>query len=158
MAEVQSSARLEDLRSQTIPQPTKPLQIPPPSSATLPPPSGNRLLQQHLGLETFSPVNQNGSYDFDRVLKSGVVQKRTRKTKVDHNVLLLDYELTIFRHGSPYTSFYGLIISRYIRINRRTNCGIRLLSRTSQQSHPSKIRNRRGKICLDYSRPHAITI
>ncbi len=30
----------------------------------------------------FSPVNQNGSFEFDTVLKSGVVYKRTRKTKV----------------------------------------------------------------------------
>jgi len=29
-----------------------------------------------------SPVNQNGSFEFDRVLKSGTVVKRTRKTKV----------------------------------------------------------------------------
>ena len=37
----------------------------------------------HLNLDTFSPVNQNGSFAFDRVLKSGEVYKRTRKTKVD---------------------------------------------------------------------------
>jgi hypothetical protein len=36
----------------------------------------------HLNLDTFSPVNQNGSFAFDRVLKSGEVLKRTRKTKV----------------------------------------------------------------------------
>ncbi|KAL2048208.1 hypothetical protein N7G274_000119 [Stereocaulon virgatum] len=35
----------------------------------------------HLNLDTFSPVNQNGSFAFDRVLKSGEVLKRTRKTK-----------------------------------------------------------------------------
>ncbi|KAI9894327.1 MAG: hypothetical protein M1814_003083 [Vezdaea aestivalis] len=35
----------------------------------------------HLNLDTFSPVNQNGSFEFDRVLKSGTVQKRTKKTK-----------------------------------------------------------------------------
>lgn len=29
-----------------------------------------------------SPVNQNGSFEFDRVVKSGTVMKRTRKTKV----------------------------------------------------------------------------
>jgi hypothetical protein len=29
-----------------------------------------------------SPVNQNGSFEFDRVIKSGNVVKRTRKTKV----------------------------------------------------------------------------
>ena len=36
----------------------------------------------HLNLDTFSPVNQNGSFAFDRVLKSGEINKRTRKTKV----------------------------------------------------------------------------
>ncbi|POS83400.1 hypothetical protein EPUL_004327 [Erysiphe pulchra] len=34
-----------------------------------------------LDLDMISPVNQNGSFEFDRVIKSGVVQKRTRKTK-----------------------------------------------------------------------------
>ena len=36
----------------------------------------------HLNLDVFSPVNQNGSFEFDRVLKSGEVYKRSRKTKV----------------------------------------------------------------------------
>lgn len=43
-------------------------------------PSGIR--SGHLNLDTFSPVNQNGSFAFDRVLRSGEVQKRTKKTKV----------------------------------------------------------------------------
>lgn len=32
-------------------------------------------------LNVLSPVNQNGSFDFDRVIKAGQVVKRTRKTK-----------------------------------------------------------------------------
>lgn len=32
-------------------------------------------------LDVISPVNQNGSFEFDRVLKAGTVHKRTRKTK-----------------------------------------------------------------------------
>lgn len=39
-------------------------------------------LRNQLGLSTPSPVNQNGSFEFDRVMKSGYVQKRTQKTKV----------------------------------------------------------------------------
>ena len=35
-----------------------------------------------LDLDAFSPVNQNGSFEYDRVLKSGEVFKRTKKTKV----------------------------------------------------------------------------
>jgi hypothetical protein len=60
-----------------------------------PPASASRIRTSHLSLDTFSPVNQNGSFEFDRVLKSGYVQKRTRKTKVclqamnDQNFLLI---------------------------------------------------------------------
>jgi hypothetical protein len=39
-------------------------------------------LRNQLGLASPSPVNQNGSFEFDRVIKSGYVQKRTQKTKV----------------------------------------------------------------------------
>ncbi|KAL8664600.1 MAG: hypothetical protein Q9202_002870 [Teloschistes flavicans] len=35
----------------------------------------------HLNLDTFSPVNQNGSFEFDRVLKCGEVHKQTKNTK-----------------------------------------------------------------------------
>lgn len=36
-----------------------------------------------------SPVNQNGSFEFDRVLKSGYLQKRTQKTKVWKTVYIV---------------------------------------------------------------------
>lgn len=36
----------------------------------------------HLNIDFFSPVNQNGSFEFDRVLRSGEVSIRSRKTKV----------------------------------------------------------------------------
>ena len=39
-------------------------------------------LRNHIVLDSFSPVNQNGSFEFDRVIKCGYVQKRTQKTKV----------------------------------------------------------------------------
>lgn len=35
-------------------------------------------LRAQLALETFSPVNQNGCFDFDRVIKCGYLQKRTK--------------------------------------------------------------------------------
>ncbi|CAF9904210.1 MAG: hypothetical protein HETSPECPRED_003430 [Heterodermia speciosa] len=56
-----------------LPPPTQTLSIP-----EHPPASRHR----HLNLDAFSPVNQNGHFEFDRVLKSGLVHKRTRKTKV----------------------------------------------------------------------------
>ena len=36
----------------------------------------------HRNFDVFSPVNQNGSFEFDRVLKHGDVHIRSRKTKV----------------------------------------------------------------------------
>ncbi|TVY43890.1 putative PH domain-containing protein [Lachnellula subtilissima] len=65
-----------------IPPRTTALQIPRSAAVSLPPSSSaSRMLNSHLALDSFSPVNQNGSFEFDRVLKSGYVQKRTRRTK-----------------------------------------------------------------------------
>jgi hypothetical protein len=38
-------------------------------------------------VDIMSPVNQNGCFEFDRIIKAGTVVKRTRKTKacLDHN-------------------------------------------------------------------------
>lgn len=51
--------------------------------------SATKARNSHLNLDTFSPVNQNGSFEFDRVLKSGYVEKRTRRTKVSTQQCLL---------------------------------------------------------------------
>ncbi|KAF2104816.1 PH-domain-containing protein [Rhizodiscina lignyota] len=45
------------------------------------PPKTPPVRKCQLSLDMFSPVNQNGSFEFDRVIKSGQVLKRTRKTK-----------------------------------------------------------------------------
>lgn len=37
-----------------------------------------------ISLDVFSSVNQNGSFEFDKVLKSGHVCKRSRRTKVSY--------------------------------------------------------------------------
>ncbi|KAI9683957.1 MAG: hypothetical protein M1829_004292 [Trizodia sp. TS-e1964] len=59
------------------------------SSISLPAPgqqipqaTGAKIRNADLNLGIFSPVNQNGSFEFDRVLKSGLLEKRTRKAKV----------------------------------------------------------------------------
>lgn len=36
----------------------------------------------HFNLDTFSPVNQNGSFEFDRVLKSGKAYRRVKSKHV----------------------------------------------------------------------------
>lgn len=38
--------------------------------------------RSHSNLDAFSPVNTDGCFEFDRVIKSGYVEKRTQKTKV----------------------------------------------------------------------------
>ncbi|KAH9906192.1 PH domain-containing protein [Xylariomycetidae sp. FL2044] len=46
-------------------------------------------LRSQFGLTASSPVNQNGSFEFDRVIKSGHTQKRTQKTKAWKHVYLV---------------------------------------------------------------------
>ena len=36
----------------------------------------------HVNLDTFSPVNENGSFEFDRVLKTGKVLRRVKHKHV----------------------------------------------------------------------------
>ncbi|KAH8673825.1 PH domain-containing protein [Xylariales sp. PMI_506] len=62
--------------------------IPSLSGIMAPNPITSRLRTQ-LGLGAASPVNQNGSFEFDRVIKSGYVQKRTQKTKTWKTVFLV---------------------------------------------------------------------
>ncbi|KAK0711555.1 hypothetical protein B0H67DRAFT_493171 [Lasiosphaeris hirsuta] len=60
----------------------------PPSSIAMPP-NTSAQPRTRLVLDTFSPVNQNGSFEFDRVIKSGYVQKRTSKTKAWKTIFLV---------------------------------------------------------------------
>ncbi|KAK4193959.1 hypothetical protein QBC35DRAFT_10812 [Podospora australis] len=88
MAEVQTqlatmslSAKPEECRRVNVEMP--------PTSITIPPaPTASRLISRLTG-DTYSPVNQNGSFEFDRVIKSGYVQKRARKTKTWRTVYIV---------------------------------------------------------------------
>ncbi|KAH7063665.1 hypothetical protein B0J12DRAFT_716027 [Macrophomina phaseolina] len=68
-------------------------------NTSTPPPPDEATLKGDLGLGVFSPVNQNGSFEFDRVLKSGEVLKRTRKTKTWKTVYLVlrPHTLSIYK-------------------------------------------------------------
>ncbi|KAI3533537.1 PH domain-containing protein [Colletotrichum abscissum] len=71
----------------------------PPSSISLPTDPNSRL-RSRLALDTYSsPVNQNGSFEFDRVVKSGYLQKRTQKTKTWKSIyfVLRPNSLSIYR-------------------------------------------------------------
>ena len=74
---------MAEVASPPQPQPisTSGLTISPPRNIPVPSPA-KAFRGGHLSLDTFSPVTQNGSYEFDRIVKSGDILKRTRKTKV----------------------------------------------------------------------------
>lgn len=61
----------------------------PPTSISLPPQNATSRLKSQLSLDPYSPVNQNGSFEFDRVIRSGYLQKRTQKTKTWKSVYLV---------------------------------------------------------------------
>jgi hypothetical protein len=81
------------MAAQAVPAPSSPPQL---QTSTKPSrengPTGMKLdeafsegaiRKAHLTLDTFSPVNQNGSFEFDRVIKSGEVLKRNKRTNVN---------------------------------------------------------------------------
>lgn len=47
----------------------------------LDPPQIQNLKIANASVDIMSPVNQNGCFEFDRIIKAGTVVKRTRKTK-----------------------------------------------------------------------------
>ncbi|ROT42785.1 PH-domain-containing protein [Sodiomyces alkalinus F11] len=71
-----------------LPEQSPAITIPPPTTLRCDP-KHNRL-RQRVARDTYtSPVNQNGSFESDRVVKSGHVQKRTQKTKAWKPVYLV---------------------------------------------------------------------
>lgn len=69
----------------TYPAASTPIPIRPTRMKITPPSDQSQIKQiktNHTNMGILSPVNQNGSFEFDRVIKSGTVNKRTRKTKV----------------------------------------------------------------------------
>lgn len=96
----------------------------PPKSISLPTDNAAARMRSRLVLDSFSPVNQNGSFEFDRVIKSGYVQKRTQKTKVSVIAFPPCQWLSLTsrrRHGSPSTSCSGRIRYRFTSLIRKTS-------------------------------------
>ncbi|KAK3296272.1 uncharacterized protein B0H64DRAFT_417749 [Chaetomium fimeti] len=75
-------------------QAPKPIPVPPQTTA---PESKSR---GRLAADAYSPVNQNGSFEFDRVIKSGYVQKRTQKTKTWRTIYLVLRPNTLYIYKS----------------------------------------------------------
>jgi hypothetical protein len=66
-----------------VPPSASNIKITPPSlhNIQITPPSISSIREGQLTLGIFSPVNQNGSFEFDRIIKAGQLSKRTRKRK-----------------------------------------------------------------------------
>ncbi|KAK7750983.1 hypothetical protein SLS62_007116 [Diatrype stigma] len=62
------------------------------------------LLRSELAIPSTSPLNLNGSFAFDRVIKSGYVQRRTQKTKTWKSVYLVLRPNTLFLYKSDKES------------------------------------------------------
>lgn len=96
------------------------LRIDPPSQPNLPP-SVSNLRSGHLTLDTLSPVNQNGSFEFDRVIKSGEVLKRTRKTKAWKSIyiVLRPNLLSIYRNSQEDKLRHQITLSDLTAVARQ---------------------------------------
>lgn len=76
--------------TQAPPTPGAGLKIsPPPSNTHTPASFQNVQRNDRPTLDTFSPVNQNGSFEFDRIIKQGEMLKRTRKTKAWKSIYIV---------------------------------------------------------------------
>ena len=100
-----------EAQPQTIPIPPRtPAALAPAAPEAKPSPSplavavpGAKVRNSVLSPDAFSTslVTENGSYEFDRVLKSGYVRKRTRKTKVSRVCITVTIPLRLALH-SPH--------------------------------------------------------
>ncbi|KAL9090346.1 MAG: hypothetical protein Q9165_005380 [Trypethelium subeluteriae] len=74
-----------------------------------------------MNLGTFSPVSQDGCFDFDRVIKSGQVLKRTRKTKSwgPIHLVLRPHHLSIYKDANESRLRHQLRLSDVTAIARQ---------------------------------------
>ncbi|KAF2225783.1 hypothetical protein BDZ85DRAFT_288103 [Elsinoe ampelina] len=83
--------------------------------------AAERVRNVHLALDTLSPVNQKGHFEFDRVIKAGQVLKRTRKTKSWRPVYLVlrPNLLSIYRKEDENKLRHKIILSDLTAIARQ---------------------------------------
>lgn len=146
--------------SQSKPAPSPNLAVPPTPSLAIPSSATpQQRARQQLHLEPFSPVTQYGSYEFDRIIKSGEVHKRTRKTKV---CMEWTWERECFTkgacsRGSPYGWCCGQTCFQSTRTRQNRNYGTRSTFPSSQQSRDRKIPSAKTSMYLDCFRRRATT-
>lgn len=85
------------------------------------PHSVSTLRSGHLTLDTLSPVNQNGSFEFDRVIKAGEVLKRTRRTKSwkPIHIVLRPNLLSIYRDAQETKLRHQITLSDLTAVARQ---------------------------------------
>lgn len=117
--------------------------------------------RSRLPLDTsVAPVNQNGCFEIDRVIKSGCVQKRTQKTKVrcasQNNFRLFFFFLPVLtrcvvhRTGRPFTLFYDRMASLYTKTPRKPSCDIIYTCPNFLPSPSSRTQSTSARICLAF--------
>ncbi|KAI4723656.1 PH-domain-containing protein [Aureobasidium sp. EXF-10727] len=96
------------------------INITPPNPQSLPS-SVQNLRGGQLTLDTFSPVNQNGSFEFDRIIKAGQVSKRTRKIKSWKSIyiVLRPNLLSIYRDKTESNLRHQITLSDLTAIARQ---------------------------------------
>ena len=143
----------------------KPVQLPHHDKARLPPTtisipqSASAIRNGHLNLGVFSPVNQNGSFEFDRVLRSGEVYKRTRKTKVCiHHRLWTALLRNQYSNGRNSISSSDRTYSRSTRMPPRRSSSNRLAFQILLLWLIRKTREAEERTSLGYSHLRGIII
>ncbi|KAL9072269.1 MAG: hypothetical protein Q9157_005179 [Trypethelium eluteriae] len=118
MADVSQPSFQTPSRARDIP--LHALRVAPPTSVPMPS-SIQSLKHGHMNLGTFSPVSQDGCFDFDRVIKSGQVLKRTRKTKSwgPIHLVLRPHHLSIYKDANESRLRHQLRLSDVTAIARQ---------------------------------------
>lgn len=158
MTETLSPTNLAAIEPDQIPQQDHP-GAPRPTSMAIPQ-SVLGVRSGHLNLDVFSPVNQNGSFEFDRVLKSGEVLKRTKKTKVNpsrNNMFPLMLISLLDSNGKVSFWFFGQIYCQSIKTPPKNVCTNNLISQMLLLSPCSRTQRDEDRMCLDCSRRHETT-
>ncbi|KAM3422977.1 hypothetical protein BST61_g456 [Cercospora zeina] len=91
---------------------------PPASTATIPIPTQN---SKRLTVDTFAPVTQFGSYEYDRIIRQGPVLKRTRRTKSWKPVyiVLRANQLSIYKNEKESKLRHAINLSELTAVARQ---------------------------------------
>ncbi|KAM0722462.1 hypothetical protein Q7P37_001903 [Cladosporium fusiforme] len=114
---------MADMATQTQPRTIPGIASKPPAPSSLAIPKSVQSLRpgQGLSVDTSSPVTQNGSYEFDRIIKAGEVLKRTRKTKSWKPVyiVLRPNLLSIYRDSTESKLKHQIILADLTAVARQ---------------------------------------